>query len=294
MGAFIGRYANRIAHGRFTLKGREYRLSSNSGPHSVHGGTKGSRFRVFAAKPLSGASVEMTYTFADGEEGYPGTLPLRVLYRVTDDNALAIDYTAVAVDKATVLNLTSHAFFNLSGDLGRPVLDHVVTIAADRVLEVDDDLIPTGALRDVAGTPMDFRTPATIGSRIDQDDDLLRRARGFDHTYVVDRRAETGLQRVATVHHPGSGRVMEVWSTEPGLQFFTANALTGEAPRDVGKGGTAYGARSAFCLEPQRFPDSPNHPHFPSTVLGRGERCRGRILYRFAARDQAGAAPDRP
>jgi aldose 1-epimerase len=284
MGAFIGRYANRIANGRFTLDGREYQLSVNSGRHSSHGGTKGSRFQVFDAKQISPSSVEMTYLFADGEEGYPGTLPLRVVYSVTDDNALAIDYSAVAVDKPTILNLTSHAFFNLSGKLGQSILDHVVTLDADKVLEVDDDLIPTGTLRDVAGTPLDFRAPATIGSRIDQDYDLLKRGRGYDHAYVVNRDAGGGVQRAATVFDPDSGRVMEVWSTEPSLQFFTANSLTGKGPRDVGKGNTPYVARSAFCIEPQHYPDSPNHPDFPSTVLRPGEWYSGRILYRFSVR----------
>ena len=285
MGAFIGRYANRIAGGRFTLEGEEYRLPLNSGPHSSHGGAKGSRFRVFDAKQLADSSVEMTYVFADGEEGYPGTLPLRVVYSVTDDDELAIDYSAVAVDKSTILNLTSHAFFNLSGDLGRPILDHVVTIDADKVLEVDDGMIPTGTLRDVAGTPMDFRAPATVGGRIEQDYDLLRRGRGYDHTYVISRPGEGGGVRLAaTAREPGSGRVMEVWSTEPSVQFFTANPLTGEAPRDVGKGNTPYVARSAFCIEPQRYPDSPNHPGFPSTTLRRGEWYSGRIVYRFSAR----------
>jgi aldose 1-epimerase len=284
MGAFIGRYANRIANGRFTLDSREYQLSVNSGRHSSHGGTKGSRFQVFDAKQISPSSVEMTYLFADGEEGYPGTLPLRVVYSVTDDNALAIDYSAVAVDKPTILNLTSHAFFNLSGKLGQSILDHVVTLDADKVLEVDDDLIPTGTLRDVAGTPLDFRAPATIGSRIDQDYDLLKRGRGYDHAYVVNRDAGGGVQRAATVFDPDSGRVMEVWSTEPSLQFFTANSLTGKGPRDVGKGNTPYVARSAFCIEPQHYPDSPNHPDFPSTVLRPGEWYSGRILYRFSVR----------
>jgi aldose 1-epimerase len=284
MGAFIGRYANRIAHGRFTLDGREHQLSLNSGPHSAHGGIKGSRFQVFAARQLSGASVEMTYLFGDGEEGYPGTLPLRVVYSVTDRNELAIDWSAVAVDQATILNLTSHAFFNLSGRLGEPVLDHVVTIHADRVLEVDDGLIPTGTLRDVAGTPMDFRALAAIGSRIDQDHELLKRAGGFDHTFVLHDAGGGGVRLAARVEEPESGRVMEVWSTEPGLQFFTANALTGQAPRDVGKGNTPYVARSAFCLEPQHYPDSPNHPAFPSTVLRPGAWYSGQIVYRFSTR----------
>jgi aldose 1-epimerase len=284
MGAFIGRYANRIANGRFTLEGNAYQLTLNSGPHSSHGGTKGSRFQVFDARQLSPSSVEMTYTFADGEEGYPGTLPLRVVYSVTDDNALAIDYTAIAVDKPTVLNLTSHAFFNLSGKLGQPILDHIVTVNADKVLEVDDSLIPTGGLRDVAGTPMDFRSPAAIGSRIDQDYDLVRLGRGYDHAYVINRTEHGGVQLAATVYEPDSGRVMEVWSTEPSIQFFTANSLTGKAPRDVGKGSTPYIARSAFCIEPQHYPDSPNHPEFPSTVLKQGEWYSSRIVYHFSTR----------
>lgn len=278
MGAFIGRYAGRIARGRFVLEGEEHRLTLNDGPHSVHGGAKGSRFQVFAVRQLAGDSVEMRHTFADGEEGYPGALPLRVVYRVTDANELSIDFAAVAVGRTTVLNLTSHPFFNLSGDLGRPVLDHVVALDAGRVLETDEAMIPTGTLRDVAGTPLDFRTPTAIGSRIEADHDLLRPARGYDHTYAV---AGAGMRRMAAVHEPESGRTLEVWSTEPAVQFFTANALTGQAPRDMGKGGVAYVARSAFCLEPQHYPDAPNHPHFPSTVLRRGARYAGRILYRF-------------
>jgi aldose 1-epimerase len=284
MGAFIGRYANRIAKGRFALEGKTYQLSLNSGANSSHGGIKGSRFQVFDARHLSDAAVEMTYTFADGEEGYPGTLPVRVVYSVTDRNELAIDYTAVAVDKPTILNLTSHAFFNLSGELGQPVLDHLVTINADKVVEVDGEIIPTGKLRDVAGTPMDFRTPMTIGSRIDQDYDLLKLGRGYDHTYVINGADGRSVQLAATVFEPESGRVMEVLSTEPSVQFFTANSLTGQAPRDVGKGNTPYVARSAFCLEPQHFPDSPNHPEFPSTVLKQGEWYTGKIVYRFSTR----------
>lgn len=284
MGAFIGRYANRIAKGRFTLEGKEYQLALNSGPNSLHGGAKGSRFQVFKAKQLSPSAVEMTYTFADGEEGYPGTLPLRVVYSVTDNNELVVDYAAVAVDKTTVVNFTSHAFFNLSGKLDQPVHDHVVTINADQVLEIDDTLIPTGKLRDVAGTPMDFRTPMTVGSRIEQDYDLLKRGRGYDHTWVVKGADGWNLQPAATVYEPTSGRVMEVLSTEPGIQFYTGNFLEGKAPRDLGKGNTLYVFRSSFCLEPQHYPDSPNHPEFPSTVLRPGEWYGGRIVYRFSTR----------
>ena len=284
MGAFIGRFANRIAKGRFTLDGQEHQLTLNDGPNSLHGGEKGSRFRVFDAKQLSPSSVEMTYVFRDGEEGYPGTLPLRVVYSVTDENELVVDYSAVAIDEATVANFTSHAFFNLSGRAGAPILGHVLTIDADRALEVDAAAIPTGRLLDLAGTPLEFRRPTPIGERIGQDHPQIRNVGGYDHAYVLDRGAAGGLQRAATVHEPGSGRVMEVWTTEPNMQFYSSNFLEGKAPRDLGKGGTLYGRRSAFCLEPQQYPDAPNHPSFPSTVLRPGEWRTGRIVYRFSAR----------
>jgi aldose 1-epimerase len=284
MGAFIGRFANRIAKGRFSLDGKEYQLAINSGPNSLHGGEKGSRFQVFEAKQLSPSSVEMRHIFQDGEENYPGTLPLRVAYSLTDDNALIIDYAAVAVDKATIANFTSHAFFNLSGEGGSSILDHVLTIEADRFLEVDATSIPTGLVRNVVGTPLDFRTPTPIGARIGQGDEQLKNVGGYDHAYVLNRTGEGGLQRAATVYDPGSGRVMEVWTTEPSLQFYSGNFLEGKAPRDIGKGGTPYGYRSAFCLEPQGYPDAPNHPNFPSTVLRPGEWHVGQIVYRFSAR----------
>ena len=284
MGAFIGRFANRIAKGRFTLDGQDHQLAINNGPNSLHGGQKGSRFRVFGAKQLSPSSVEMTYTFKDGEENYPGTLPLRVVYSVTEDNGLDVEYSAVAVDKATIANFTSHAFFNLSGDLGGPIGDHVLAIEADRVLEVDATSIPTGRLLDVAGTPLDFRTPTPIGARIGQDHPQLTNVGGYDHAYVLDRTAAGGMQRAASVYEPGSGRVMDVWTTEPSVQFYSGNFLEGKAPRDQGKGGTLYAHRSAFCLEPQRYPDAPNHPNFPSTVLRPGEWYSGRIAYRFSTR----------
>lgn len=284
MGAFIGRFANRIAKGRFTLDGREYQLALNNGPNSLHGGQKGSRFQVFDAKQLSPSSVEMTYTFKDGEENYPGTLPLRVVYSVTDDDELVVEYSAVAVDKATIANFTSHAFFNLSGKPGTPILDHVLAIEADLVLEVDATSIPTGRLLDVAGTPLDFRTPIPIGARVGEDHPQLKNVGGYDHAYVLDRRAEGGMQRAARVYDPGSGRVMEVWTTEPSMQFYSGNSLEGKAPRDLGKGGTLYAHRSAFCLEPQRYPDAPNHPNFPGTVLRPGEWYSGRIAHRFSTR----------
>ena len=256
----------------------------NSGPNSLHGGEKGSRFQVFEAKPLSDSSVEMTHIFEDGEENYPGTLPLRVVYTVTDDNELAIDYAAVAADKPTIFNFTSHAFFNLSGRGDTPIGGHVLTINADKFLEIDDTAIPTGNLRGVAGTPLDFRAPMPIGVRIDQEDEQLKRAKGYDHAYVLNRSERGGLQLAASVYEPNSGRVMEVWTTEPSMQFYSGNFLEGKAPRDLGKGTTLYGYRSAICLEPQQYPDAPNHANFPSTVLKRGEWHGGRIVYRFSTR----------
>jgi aldose 1-epimerase len=284
MGAFIGRFANRIAKGRFTLEGKEYQLALNNGPNSLHGGAKGSRFQVFNARQLSDSSVEMTYIFEDDEENYPGTLPLRVVYSVSDENELAIDYSAVAADKTTIANFTSHAFFNLSGRAETPIGDHVLMINADKFLVIDDTAIPTGELRDTAGTPLDFRAPTPIGARIDQDYDQLKRAKGYDHAYVLNRSNDAGLQLAATVYEPTSGRVMEVLTTEPSLQFYSGNFLEGKTPRDLGKGNSLYVYRSAFCLEPQQFPDAPNHPHFPSTALKRGEWHSGRIVYRFSTR----------
>jgi aldose 1-epimerase len=279
MGAFIGRYAGRIAEGRFTLDGKTYQLAVNAPPNSLHGGAKGSRFQVFAARQLAPNAVEMTHIFAGGEENYPGTLPLRVVYTVTDANELRIDYSAVAVDKATVANFTGHAFFNLSGDLGRPVLDHVLTIPAARVLEINQAAVPTGRLREVAGTPLDFRSPTPIGARIGADDPQMKIAGGYDHTYIPDG---SGLRLQARVEEPTSGRVLDVLSDEPSLQFYSGNFLEGKAPRDLGKGNTLYVHRSAFCLEPQHYPDSPNHPDFPGTVLRPGQWYAGQIVYRFS------------
>lgn len=283
MGAFIGRFAGRIAHGRFTLGGQVIELSRNSGPHHLHGGVAGSRHRVFTARQLSANSVEMSLVFADGEEGYPGTLPLRVLYRLTDDNALMIDFAAVAVDQATIANFTSHAFFNLSGEGGSSILDHVLTIHAAQFLEVDADAIPTGRIADVAGTPLDFRRPTPIGARIDDTHEQLMKVGGYDHTLVLRGGAPGAPRHAATLRHPASGRVMDVWCTEPALQLYSGNHLQGTAPRDIGKGGAVYGPRTGVCLEPQGFPDAPNHPHFPSAVLEPGQWRCGRIVYRFSS-----------
>jgi aldose 1-epimerase len=283
MGAFIGRFANRIAGGIFHLDGKAYRLAVNNPPNSLHGGRKGSRFVVFDARQLDSSSVEMRYTYRDGEEGYPGTVASRVVYAVTEDNALDISYEAVT-DQTTVVNFTSHVFFNLAGAGHGDILDHVAMIAADRFTVPDATQIPTGELRSVRDTPFDFTRPRRIGERIDADDPLLAGPKGYDINYVLDKGAGA-LGLAARVSEPTSGRVMEVFSTEPGLQLYSGNGLEGKRPRDVGKGGKTYGFRSGLCLEPQHFPDSPNHPDFPTTVLRPGERYAGRIIYRFSVAD---------
>lgn len=288
MGAFIARYANRIAGARFTFDGAEVVLAANdvstdpAAPrsNSLHGGARGSRFLPFAARQRSPQTVEMTRRFEDGEEGYPGTLLLRVRYSVTDANELEIAYDAVAPDRRTVVNLTGHAFFNLSGDLGRPIADTRLAIPAEHVLEASAALVPTGRLRAVAGTPFDFRAPKAFGAEVDADDPMLRRAGGYDVHYVIDAE-DRGVERLhARAHDPSSGRILEVWSTEPGCQLYSGNYLDGRAPRDVGKG-AVFGFRSGFCLEPSHFPDSVHHPHFPSTVLEAGGWTGGVIRYRF-------------
>ena len=281
MGAFIGRYANRIGRAKFTLNGQEYKLAANNGANSLHGGQKGSRFVVFDAKAIDDATVQMSYVFKDGEEGYPGTVPLRVVYSVTDTNEFVVEYHATAVDKATVVNFTTHTFFNLAGQGQGDVLDHVAIINADNFTPIDETLIPTGEIRPVKDTPMDFTKPEKLGARIAQDYDQLKLGRGYDHNYVLNKNGNE-FRFAARVYEPTSGRIMEVWSTEPGLQLFSGNSLEGKVPRDVGKGGAVYAFRTAFCLEPQHFPDSPNKPNFPSTVLNVGDRYAGKTVYKFA------------
>ena len=282
MGSFIGRYCGRIDGGRFTLDGVEHQTSVNNPPNTVHGGQRGSRFRVFDARQLDESSLELTYVFKDGEEGFPGTLPVRLVYSVGDDNALTIAWTAVASDKTTIANFTDHTFFNLSDDLGSSILDHVATVQAGRYLALSDTAVPTGEVVDVTGTPLDFRTPAAFGDRIDADDRMLALGKGYDLHYVMDQPASGPAPALqARILHPGSGRTLEVLSTEPGLQLYTGNFLEGKAPRDLGKGGTLYTRHSAFCAEPSKFPNSVNIPSFPSTVLRPGQWYAGSIVYRF-------------
>jgi len=282
LNAFIGRYAHRIAGGRFTLDGVEHRLALNDStrPNTLHGGLKGSRFCVFDAVQISPSALELSYTFQDGEEGFPGTLELKVLHTVTEQDELVLAYTATALDRRTVGNFTSHLFFNLSGQGGSSILDHTVTIPAGQVLEYDANLIPTGVRRDVAGTPLDFRQARTIGLEIGADYDLLRYGSGYDQHWISAK--EPGVCGfLAKVADPRSGRTLEVYSTEPGLQFYTGNFLEGKVPRDVGKNGDLYVTRSGFCMEPSHFPDSLHHPDFPSTVIEPGHPYAGKIIYAF-------------
>ena len=277
-GALIGRYGNRIAKGKFTLDGKEYTLAVNNGPNALHGGLKGFDKVVWEARflaSLEGPSLELLYVSKDGEEGYPGTLSVKAVYTLTDDNALKLEYTATT-DKDTVVNLTHHSYFNLAGR--GDILNHQVMLPADKFTPVDSTLIPTGELKPVDGTPFDFRTPTAIGARIGQEDEQLKFGNGYDHNWVINK--QTGqLTLMARVYEPTSGRVMEVWSTEPGLQFYSGNFLDG---KNTGKGGWVYKFRNGFCMEPQHYPDSPNHPDFPSVVLKPVQTYWNTIIYKFS------------
>jgi aldose 1-epimerase len=280
-GAIVGRYANRIAKGEFTLDGTTYKLAVNNGPNALHGGLRGFDRVVWQTEPSadsSGARLVLRYTSADGEEGYPGTLHATVTYTLTDRNELAIEYQATT-DKPTPINLTNHSYFDLAGEGSGTVLGHVLTIDADRYVPVDSTFIPTGDLASVAGTPFDFRKPMAIGARIDQPDPQLENGHGYDHTFVLNRPAgSTGLVHAAHVVEPTSGRTLDVATTEPGVQFYTGNFLDGKV---VGKNGHAYPRRGGFCLETHHFPDSPNKPQFPSTILRPGETYHSRTVFTF-------------
>lgn len=276
-GALIGRYANRIAQGRFDLHGRCHELIRNDGEHCLHGGD-GFDHRLWSAR-LDGPMLVLSYQSPEGEGGFPGTLIARVRYSIIG-SSLRVDYQAIC-NRSTVVNLTNHTYFNLADNVaaGGDVLGHQLMIRASRFLPVDDTLIPTGIAEEVAGTPFDFRQPQLIGRQIDASHDQLAHGRGYDHCWSLDRSRSKALESVARVYEPASGRVMEVLTTEPGVQFYSGNFLDGTLR---GRGGVAYGRHAGFCLEPQHFPDSPNRPDFPSTVLIPGAVFRSTSVYRFS------------
>jgi len=281
-GALIGRYGNRIGGGKFTLEGRTCTLATNNGPNSLHGGIKGFDKVVWQAQSWltpDGPALELTYVSKDGEEGFPGNLKVTAIYTLTDNDELHLNFTATT-DQPTLCNLTQHSYFNLRGQGNGDILGHEVYINSDKTTPVDKDLITTGEYAPVAGTPFDFSKPTAIGARINDPNQQLQFGNGYDHNWVINKPpGKLGLQ--ARVYEPTTGRVMEVWSTEPGVQFYTGNFLDGTI---TGKDGKVYSRRTGFCLEPQHYPDSPNKPMFPTTELKPGETYQNTILYRFLVR----------
>lgn len=283
-GAIVGRYGNRIANGKFSIDGESYTLATNNGPNHLHGGLLGFDKYIWDVETRTGegeVSLILSHFSPDGDEGYPGNLNVQVTYTLTDDNDLRM-YYAARTDKTTVVNLTNHAYFNLTGDPSQSILDHEMTIMADAYLPVNEDLIPTGALEDLSGGNFDFQMPKAIGTHIKAEDEQLNIAGGYDHTWVLRKDEENKKpQLAASVYEPKSGRVLEVLTTEPGIQFYTGNFLDGNY---TGKGGKVYQDHAGFCLETQHFPDSPNQPNFPSTLLKPGETYRTTTIYRFSVR----------
>lgn len=282
LGAIVGRYANRIAAGKFALDGKTHQLELNDGANHLHGGAQGFHKKLWKAEKVAGKGgpgVKLTYVSQDGEEGYPGKVTLAVTYTLTAENALRIDYQGTS-DKPTILSPTHHSYFNLSGDPRQTILDEELTIAADQTTAVGAGMIPTGKLLDVAGTPMDFRQPAKIGARIDASDGQLALGKGYDHNWVL-RHPGGGVRRAAELFDAKSGIVMQVLTDQPGLQFYSGNFLNGTIH---GKHGVVYQRRTALCLEAQLFPDAPNHPTFPSATLRPGHQYKQTTIYQFSTR----------
>ncbi len=279
-GALIGRYGNRIGKGTFSIDGTDYNLAINNGENHLHGGLVGFDKVLWDTQSIEGAGftgIRMHRVSADGEEGYPGNLDVTITYKLTDDNEWIIDYEATT-DKPTVVSLTQHTYFNLSGHASGSCLDHEAIINADHFTPVDESLIPIGTLELVEGTPFDFRERQPIGTRIDSGHDQMKRGGGYDHNFALNKSQSGALERAAFIIDPSSGRTLETLTTEPGAQFYSGNFLDGTAK---GKGGAAYNRRSGFCVETQRFPDSPNQASFPSSRLNPGETYRSTTVYRF-------------
>lgn len=277
-GALIGRYGNRIGGAKFTLEGKEYKLPANNGPNTLHGGKEGFDVKVWDVKPIDDHTLELTYTSADGEQGFPGTLKTTVTYKLTDDNAVEISYYATT-DKATVVNLTSHTYYNLNGNGAGSILKHKLQLDADQFTPVDSTLIPTGKLASVQNTPFDFRKSTEIGARINEGDEQLKFGKGYDHNFVLNK--HTLQTPIATLQGDKTGIVMEVFTEEPGIQFYSGNFMKGDFKF---KGGIKDDLRTALALETQHFPDSPNKPSFPSTELKPGQTYKTTTIYKFSAK----------
>ncbi|MFM1835738.1 MAG: Aldose 1-epimerase [Bacteroidota bacterium] len=278
-GAVVGRYGNRIAAGKFSLDGKNYSLAAQNNGQHLHGGLKGFDKKVWKTLSQKPGSLTLSYLSKDGEEGFPGNLEVQVTYTLTEDNAIAMDYTA-KTDQATVLNICNHSYFNLTGNVKRDVLDHTIQLNAPFFIPVDKVLIPTGEVKSVKGGPFDFTSPKKIGLEINAADEQIAFGGGYDHCYAFDK-APGAYAKIAHVEEPVSGRVMEVFTTEPGVQFYTGNNLDGHL---IGKYGAKYNKRTGFCLETQHYPDSPNKPNFPSTVLRPGETYTSKTVYQFSVK----------